>query len=119
MISMERASAWLRCVQNMQRRLLATPILHREVRSAKDSPYNLLLSQFRRAIGCLAIRNAIEEKLCSVHLIRPSKADANNAAQAGIAAPLTVSPLAGIITSVTNHSSVLFCGTELNMIIPH
>ena len=52
-----------------------------KVNSAKRSPYNLYLTQFRRAIGCMAIRTAVEEKLRRVHLISSSKAEANIAAQ--------------------------------------
>ncbi len=55
-----------------------------KVSSAQRSPYNLYLSQFRRAIGCMAIRTAVEEKLRRVHLIRSSKAEANIAAQSGM-----------------------------------
>ena len=38
-------------------------ITPKEARSAKGSAYNLLLSQFRRAIGCLGMKVAVEEKL--------------------------------------------------------
>ena len=55
-----------------------------DVSSARGNPYNLLLAQFRRAIGCVAIRTAVEEKLRRVHLIRSSKAEANSAAQSGM-----------------------------------
>ena len=51
-----------------------------EVSSAKGSPYNLILSQFRRSLGCLAMRAAADEKLRKVMLIRSSKAEANEAA---------------------------------------
>ena len=55
-----------------------------EVRSAKGSPYNLLLSQLRRAIGCMTTRTSAEEKLRRVHLIRSSKPEAQTAAEAGM-----------------------------------
>ena len=54
-----------------------------EVSSARGSPYNLILSQFRRAIGCLATRTAADEKLRKIMLIRSSKLEANRAAQNG------------------------------------
>lgn len=52
-----------------------------DVASAKGSPYNLILSQFRRALGCLAMRTAADEKLRKIMLIRSSKFEANQAAQ--------------------------------------
>ena len=52
-----------------------------EVSSTKGSPYNLILSQFRRSLGCVAMRAAADEKLRKVMLIRSSKAEANAAAQ--------------------------------------
>jgi hypothetical protein len=47
---------------------------------AKGSAYNLLLSQFRRAIGCLGMKAAVEEKLRRIMLIRSNKREANAAA---------------------------------------
>ncbi len=44
------------------------------VTSVKGSPYkNLLLNQFRRAIGCMAMRVAMEEKLRRLPLIHAKK----------------------------------------------
>jgi hypothetical protein len=54
-----------------------------EARSAKGSAYNLLLSQFRRAIGCLGMKVAVEEKLRRIMLIRSNKREANAAAHNG------------------------------------
>ena len=50
---------------------------------AKGSAYNLLLSQFRRAIGCLGMKAAVEEKLRRIMLIRSNKREANAAAHNG------------------------------------
>ena len=52
-----------------------------DVSSAKGSPYNLILSQFRKAIGCLTVRTAAEEKLRKIMLIRSSRSEAHNAAE--------------------------------------
>ena len=52
-----------------------------EVSSAEGSPYNLIVSQFRRSLGCLAMRAAADEKLRKIMLIRSSKAEANAAVQ--------------------------------------
>ena len=49
----------------------------------KGSAYNLLLSQFRRAIGCLGMKVAVEEKLRRIMLIRSNKREANAAAHNG------------------------------------
>ena len=54
------------------------------VTSVKGSPYNLLLNQFRRAIGCMASRVAMEEKLRRLPLIRQSRVEANRAADCGM-----------------------------------
>ncbi len=54
------------------------------VTSVKGSPYNLLLNQFRRVIGCMAMRVAMEEKLRRLPLIRQSRVEANRAADCGM-----------------------------------
>jgi hypothetical protein len=54
-----------------------------EISSAKGSAYNLLLSQFRRGIGCLGMKVAVEEKLRRIMLIRSNKQEANAAAHNG------------------------------------
>jgi len=54
-----------------------------EVNSAKGSAYNLLLSLFRRGIGCLGMKVAAEEKLRRIMLIRLNKKEANAAAHNG------------------------------------
>jgi len=60
-------------------------ITPKEVSSAKGSAYNLLLSQFRRGIGCLGMMKvAVEEKLRRIiMLIRSNKREANAAAHNG------------------------------------
>ena len=72
------------CARHAAAKAENSDITPEEVRSAKGSPYNLLLSQFRRALGCMATRTAVDEKLRRVHLIRSSKAEAQNAANAGM-----------------------------------
>ena len=52
-----------------------------EVSSAKGSPYNFILSQFRRGLGCLAMRAAADEKWRKVMLLSSSRFEANQAAQ--------------------------------------
>ena len=54
-----------------------------EVSSAKGSAYNLLLSQFRRGIGCLGMKVAVEEKLRRIMLIWSNKREPNAAAHNG------------------------------------
>ncbi len=54
------------------------------VTSVKGSPYNILLNQFRKAIGCMGMRIAMEEKLRRLPLIRQSQAEANRAAESGM-----------------------------------
>ena len=54
-----------------------------EARSAKGSAYTLLLSQFLRAIRCLGMKVAVEEKLRRIMLIRSNKREANAAAHNG------------------------------------
>ena len=59
-----------------------------EISSAKGSAYNLLLSQFRRGIGCLGMKVAVEEKLQRIMLIRSNKQEANAAAHNKMPSPL-------------------------------
>ena len=48
-------------------------ITPKEVSSVKGSPYHLILSQFRRAFDCLAMRTTADEKLRKIMLIRSSR----------------------------------------------
>ena len=47
----------------------------------KGSNYQVMLTQFRRAIGVLSVRTMAEVKLRRTHFIRSSKIEANAAAQ--------------------------------------
>jgi hypothetical protein len=48
--------------------------------SSRGSPFQLLLNQFRKAVGVLCIRNVVEEKLRRIMYIRPTKEGAKAAA---------------------------------------
>ena len=52
-----------------------------EARSAKGSSFRIILSQFKRALGCAASRIAAETKLRRTFLIRPTKQGADIAAR--------------------------------------
>ena len=41
--------------------------------SSRGSPFQLLLNQFRKAVGVLCIQNVVEEKLRQIMYIRPMK----------------------------------------------
>ena len=72
------------CAKHAAARESNTDISPEAISSARGSPYNVFLVQFRRSLGCLALRTAIEEKLRRVQLIRPSERSAAEAADAGV-----------------------------------
>ncbi len=93
-----------------------------KVNSAKRSPYNTYLSQFRRAIGCMAIRTAVEENLRRVTSFASVKL--RQIWRLRVAWEITDSAKIakhqlGFITFVTKTSSMLSTDTELTMITFH
>ena len=70
----------IKCAKHATAHRDNSDITPEEVSAAKGSPYSLILSQFRRAFGCLAMRTAADEKLRKIMLIRSSRYEANQAA---------------------------------------
>ena len=63
----------IKCAKHAAANRGNSDITPEEVASSKGSPYNLILSQFQRAFGCLAMRAAADEKLRKTMLIRSSR----------------------------------------------
>ena len=72
------------CAKHAAARESNSDVSPEEVASQFGSTYNILLAQFRRGLGCLSVRAAIEEKLRRVQLIRPTPTAAAAAADAGV-----------------------------------
>ena len=70
----------IKCAKHAAAHRDNSDITPEEVASEKGSPYSLILSQFRRAFGCLSMRAAADEKLRKIMLIRSSRFEANQAA---------------------------------------
>jgi len=82
-VNVEAQRLIVKCAQHAAALEDNSDITPEEVSSAKGSAYNLLLSQFRRGIGCLGMKVAVEEKLRRIMLIRSNKREANAAAHNG------------------------------------
>ncbi len=70
----------IKCAKHAEANQDISNITPEENSSAKGSPYHLILSHFRRAFGCLAMRTAADEKLRKIMLIRPFRFKANQVA---------------------------------------
>ena len=69
------------CAQLAAARTENSSMTPHEARSAKGSSFHIILSQFKRALGCAASRIAAETKLRRTFLIRPTKQGADIAAR--------------------------------------
>jgi len=76
-----RKRSYSLCAQLAAARTEISSMTPHEARSAKGSSFHIILSQFKRALGCAASRIAAETKLRRTFLIRPTKQGADIAAR--------------------------------------